>query len=119
MPHLRSIVIFCRDVYAMAPFWSTALDAPPVPEDAAALESRSLAVDESVLLRSEGHPDVWISPVGHLDRPGNRVHLDVAVTGDDVAHLLAAGATLVREERDWTVLADPEGNEFCAVHADR
>jgi hypothetical protein len=118
MPHLRSIVIFCRDVYTMAPFWSVALDVSPIPEDAAGLETRSLGADESVLLRREGHPDVWISPVGHLDPPGNRVHLDVVATRPDVARLLAAGATLVREERDWTVLADPEGNEFCAVHAE-
>jgi hypothetical protein len=115
---LRSIVIFCRDVYVMAPFWSATIDVPPVPEDAAGLESRSLAADESVLLRREGQPDVWISPVRHLDPPGNRLHLDVDVTGGDVARLLAWGATLVREERDWTVLADPEGNEFCAVHVD-
>jgi hypothetical protein len=88
-----------------------------VPEDAAALEARSLASDESVLLRRSGHPDVWVSPVGHLDPPGNRLHLDLAVTGDDVDRLLAAGATRVRVEQKWTVLADPEGNEFCAVHA--
>jgi hypothetical protein len=35
----------------------------------------------------------------------------------DLERLLAAGATVVREERDWTGLTDPEGNEFCAVPA--
>ena len=41
----------------------------------------------------------------------NRVHWDV--TGD-VDALLAAGAThLLGTCRHWTVLADPEGNEFC------
>jgi hypothetical protein len=117
VPSLRSIVLFCRDPYVQAPFWSAALDLPPVPEDAAALAARSLAADESVLLRRDGHPDVWVSPVGHLDPPGNRVHLDVTVDAGDLERLLAAGATVVREERDWTVLTDPEGNEFCAVPA--
>jgi catechol 2,3-dioxygenase-like lactoylglutathione lyase family enzyme len=45
----------------------------------------------------------------------NRVHWDV--DADDVALLTAAGASLVRardDEISWTVLADPEGNEFCA-----
>ncbi|CAB4703133.1 MAG: hypothetical protein F2667_05510 [Actinobacteria bacterium] len=45
----------------------------------------------------------------------NRVHWDVEVT--DVALLTGARATVVRAPDDeirWTVLADPEGNEFCA-----
>lgn len=45
----------------------------------------------------------------------NRVHWDVWV--DDLEPLLEAGATVVRpqgEDIEWTVLADPEGNEFCA-----
>ena len=40
----------------------------------------------------------------------NRVHWDV--TGD-VEPLLAVGATRLWDMPDWTVLADPEGNEFC------
>jgi hypothetical protein len=45
----------------------------------------------------------------------NRWHWDV--TTDDVPALLAAGATVIRAPDDeirWTVLADPQGNEFCA-----
>jgi len=45
----------------------------------------------------------------------NRIHWDVWV--DAVQPLLDAGATLLRardEEIEWHVLADPEGNEFCA-----
>jgi Glyoxalase-like domain len=44
----------------------------------------------------------------------NRCHWDVY---GDPAELVAAGATVVRERDDetgWTVLADPDGNEFCA-----
>jgi hypothetical protein len=36
---------------------------------------------------------------------------------DDVASLVAAGATVLRpqdDEIEWTVMADPDGNEFCA-----
>jgi hypothetical protein len=37
-----------------------------------------------------------------------------------VSKLVAAGATVVREPDDeirWTIMADPEGNEFCAFEA--
>jgi hypothetical protein len=42
----------------------------------------------------------------------NRIHWDVKTT--DVRLLLDAGATIVDRQPRWTVMADPEGNEFCA-----
>jgi len=39
------------------------------------------------------------------------------VLTDDVDAVIAAGATVLRARDDeigWTVLADPDGNEFCA-----
>jgi len=54
-------------------------------------------------------------PVPEPRAAKNRVHWDVAVESVDA--LVAAGATLLRgptDEDSWTVLADPEGNEFCA-----
>ena len=48
----------------------------------------------------------------------NRWHWDVVC--DDVPALVARGATVLREpggDIDWHVLADPEGNEFCAFPA--
>ncbi|MFI2752454.1 VOC family protein [Cellulomonas sp. P22] len=54
--------------------------------------------------------------------PGkNRVHLDCSVAdrGAEVARLRGAGAAFVAEHRvdgfEWTVLADPEGNQFCVT----
>ena len=41
----------------------------------------------------------------------NRIHWDI--TSDDLDGLLERGATVVAEHPDWTVLADPDGNEFC------
>jgi hypothetical protein len=47
----------------------------------------------------------------------NRVHWDVKLDdGVGVEDLEAAGATVLRrpdEEIRWTIMADPEGNEFC------
>jgi hypothetical protein len=42
----------------------------------------------------------------------NRCHWDI--TTDAVDPLVAAGATVLAEHPSWTVLADPQGNEFCA-----
>jgi hypothetical protein len=57
-------------------------------------------------------------PVPEPKTVKNRIHWDVTLTpGSSVADLVAAGATVLRARDDeigWTVLADPEGNEFCA-----
>ena len=49
----------------------------------------------------------------------NRVHLDlhVADRASEVVRLLALGASEERTYNDgaWTVMTDPEGNEFCVV----
>ncbi|MBU2665114.1 VOC family protein [Actinoplanes bogorensis] len=53
----------------------------------------------------------------------NRVHLDLATNSPEhkaelVARLRADGATLIdigQGDVSWTVMADPEGNEFCVL----
>ncbi|MFI2646123.1 VOC family protein [Micromonospora fulviviridis] len=116
MPDLTAIVIHCRDPYLLAPFWSTVTGLPVADQDRVKLGDRSLEPGESVLLRDPaGHrPDVWISPVDFLPGPG-RLHLDLVGDAEERAAVLEAGATVVRELPRWTVLADPEGNEFCLL----
>jgi hypothetical protein len=74
----------------------------------------------------EGVPWVWLedvagfpyrywvfNPVTEPRTAKNRMHWDVL---GDVGTLVAAGATVLRAQDAqiaWTVLADPEGNEFC------
>ncbi|WP_305789357.1 VOC family protein [Symbioplanes lichenis] len=52
------------------------------------------------------------APPGDADR----IHPDIRLPGRTPAPLIAAGATIVRPPGDdpWWVLADPEGNTFCA-----
>jgi hypothetical protein len=69
------------------------------------------------LLDVPGLPfDGWdFVPVPEPRTVKNRIHWDVWV--DSVDDLVSAGATVLRahdDEISWTVLADPEGNEFCA-----
>ena len=49
-------------------------------------------------------------PVPEPKTVKNRMHWDVY---GDVAELVGRGATVLDEQPRWTVLADPEGNEFC------
>ncbi|MEQ1785989.1 MAG: VOC family protein [Acidimicrobiales bacterium] len=51
------------------------------------------------------------APVPEPKAVKNRIHWDI--TSDDVPALVARGATVLAEQPDWTVLADPDGNEFC------
>lgn len=48
---------------------------------------------------------------------GNRWHLDLEIAdrAAETARLRALGATWVREGGNYTVLADPEGNQFCLL----
>lgn len=54
-------------------------------------------------------------PVPEAKTAKNRLHIDV--TTSQLGQLVVSGATVVRtrdENIRWTVMADPEGNEFCA-----
>jgi hypothetical protein len=55
-------------------------------------------------------PSVWFCKVPESKAVKNRVHLDV---WGDAGELVSRGATILDERPKWTVLADPEGNEFC------
>jgi hypothetical protein len=59
---------------------------------------------------------VWMNDVPEPKTAKNRVHLDVHTAAVD--DLVALGAEVLEPaeeyDRPWTVLADPEGGEFCA-----
>jgi hypothetical protein len=111
---IASVVVDCADPRAMARFWGAATD----------WIVRSVS-DETAVLRSAAGvgPYLQFARVPEPKTGWNRVHLDVRpYPGDDprteAARLLALGATAVdlgRDEVPWTVLADPEGNEFCLL----
>ena len=55
---------------------------------------------------------IWVNPVPEAKSVKHRVHLDIYAR--DLADLEALGATVVEPRHRWTVMADPEGGEFCA-----
>ncbi len=58
---------------------------------------------------------IWVNRVPEAKTVKHRVHLDIYAR--DLAGLEALGAAIVEPQhgtRTWTVMADPEGGEFCA-----
>jgi hypothetical protein len=120
-------VVDCADPEAQARWWATALDWQVVHDSG----------EEVVLVPGWLEEDTWRDipwerrsqglvfvrvPEGKAVK--NRLHLDLAPhTSQDrdaeIARLLELGATRVDVGQDdaatWTVLADPEGNEFCVL----
>ncbi len=110
---IAAIVVDCADPRAMVRFWSKAMDwtVHEATDREAALRSAKGVGPYLVFTRTPDAKTVW-----------NRVHLDVRpYPGDDpdaeAARLRMLGATVIDLEGavPWTVLADPEGNEFCLL----
>ncbi len=84
---------------------------------ATALGLRFQADDEAGELHGEtSEHTVWMNVVPEPKSVKHRVHIDVHAA--DVKDLVALGARVLEpaaeHDRPWTVLADPEGGEFCA-----
>ncbi len=100
---LHGIGIDCRDAEAQARWWGELFGSEPAyAGEHECWTITGVAVDERMTLDFAGVPEPRTEP--------NRVHWDVR---GDVGLLLARGAQHLWDRPDWTVLADPEGNEFC------
>jgi hypothetical protein len=126
---LGDVVFDCRHPASLARFWAAALDGYRVaPYDEAELARlRAMGVndpedDPSVLVEpvSGVGPRLWFTRVPEPKAVKNRVHLDLraADVAGEAARLVALGARELARVEGWTVLADPEGGEFC-VHPHR
>jgi len=109
-----NIVFDCDDVLKVAAFWSAVLG-HPLDKGSSELFASIGGADEA---RRE--PAWYFEKVPEPKRAKNRVHLDL-VNPDPSAidELARLGATVLRRQdlrggsHSWTVMQDPEGNEFC------
>jgi catechol 2,3-dioxygenase-like lactoylglutathione lyase family enzyme len=105
---LYEVVVDCADAHAQAEWWGEVLGLLPErspTEHFAALEGGEVLPFDFLCFVSVPEPK----------RAKNRIHWDVVAP--EVGALAARGARVLREPDDeisWHVLADPEGNEFCA-----
>jgi hypothetical protein len=109
---LFEICVDAADALAMATWWAARTGATVHVEDGGWVWLDGVA----------GYPyDAWVfNPVPEPKTVKNRMHWDVTLVDATVESLVADGATVLRERDDeigWTVMADPEGNEFCAFDA--
>ena len=112
--HAHNVVIDCADHDVVVAFWAAALGWEP-----------SRVNEQFVSLRPPPGSDaafaLLFQKVPEPKIVKNRVHVDFD-TGEmeaEVARLVDLGATVVAERSlgsfRWTVVADPEGNEFCVT----
>jgi len=124
---IASVTFDCADALTVGRFWSAALGRPLDPN----------ATSDFATIGFAGRRDtVGWATVDHDDDPTwmfvkvpepktakNRMHLDVMSVDPEaeVARLVGFGATRVADMEEygyeWTVMADPEGNEFCLARA--
>jgi predicted enzyme related to lactoylglutathione lyase len=111
---LHHIVIDAHDLPSQARFWSEVLGWRILSE----------REREIVIGPAENAPmGICFMPVTDHKVVKNRLHLDLTSAAEDreaeIARLLALGARRAdvgqSGSESWTVLADPEGNEFCVV----
>jgi hypothetical protein len=112
------VTLDCHDPVTLAEFWKTVLE---YDVDLGWADHGDVVLTDPA---GEG-PTLLFMTVPESKTVKNRMHLDLVpdmTLEAEVARLVAAGATELRTLQDpegyeepwiWTVLQDPEGNEFC------
>ncbi|MBB5874517.1 hypothetical protein F4553_007951 [Allocatelliglobosispora scoriae] len=99
------LTVECDDPNTLAGWWATV--------------TAGRVMDGSRIVDAAGFP--WPSwtfePAGQPKNAKNRLYWEVSLTEPSPDGLVRLGATVLRgpdADIDWWIMADPEGNEFCA-----
>ena len=122
MGAIHEIVFDCADPAVLAPFWAGLLEGyalrPADPTGVAVSEALGLdpEVPGTVMIDGPG-PSICFQNVDGQRPDNNRVHFDVHVLdrSAEVERLKEAGASVERVLPTYTVMRDPEGNQFVLV----
>ena len=111
---LWTVVVDAHDPPALARWWASVLDWKIFYE----------APDEVVITKDDQtFPGIVFVLVPEAKTVKNRLHIDLNPDADrdaEIERLVGLGARTVdigQGDVAWTVLADPEGNEFCVLRA--
>lgn len=115
---IAQLTLDVHDVSRQAEFWSEALGMTADTGDDGACK---LYVADPA---PEGLQAIWLQPVDEPRQEKLRLHLDLRPDDGDVEQeverLIRLGARRAdvgqTGDEGFTVLADPEGNEFCVIH---
>jgi hypothetical protein len=121
---LAAVTIDCENALVAAEFWSATLARPIDP--GASVEFASIGMpghrDPTGWSISDADGPTWLfTRVPEPKAAKNRMHVDLAAPDveAEVTRLVELGATRVEDMDEWgyqwTVLRDPEGNEFCVA----
>jgi predicted enzyme related to lactoylglutathione lyase len=115
---LHHVVIDAHDLPALARFWAQVLGWRILSE-----REREIVIGAD----ATAPMGICFMPVSDVKTTKNRLHLDLSPDPGEqeaeIERILALGARRVEigqtGAESWTVLADPEGNEFCVVRPKR
>ncbi|WP_299925260.1 VOC family protein [uncultured Nocardioides sp.] len=126
---LTEISLDCHDPDLLADFWCAVLGWVVVHREPGLVEIGPERVEDQALLDAVRAgpvcPTIFLAKVDEPKAVKNRSHFDVSPVDvsqeEEVERILALGATHAdvgqTGEESWTVLADPEGNEFCVLRS--
>jgi predicted enzyme related to lactoylglutathione lyase len=115
---LFALIVDCHDPARLAGFWAQALGYEASQRNPGEIQVSDPAGDGQSL---------YFMQVPEPKTGKNRLHFDLLTEGsmeDEVARLVEGGAEVVEVRQDpasydnpdtWTVMRDPEGNEFCVT----
>jgi predicted enzyme related to lactoylglutathione lyase len=111
---MHHVVVDTHDLPGLARFWAAVLRWDVLSE-----REREVVIGPSV----DAPVGMCFMPVHEPKQTKNRLHLDLISEAADrdaeIERILNLGASRVdigqRGDESWTVLVDPEGNEFCVV----
>jgi catechol 2,3-dioxygenase-like lactoylglutathione lyase family enzyme len=109
-PAVHSVMLDCNDLDREAAFWTAILG----------LEEKQRFPDFVFLSRMGAKgPSLALQRVPEPKAVKNRMHLDLAAPDPEalIAQVIGLGGARIADHEmagfHWTVMADPEGNEFC------
>lgn len=122
MGKIQEIVFDCDKPSRLAAFWVALLDGYAIRAYDEAEIARLAALgltpetDPTVMVDGPG-PSICFQNVEGRRHDNNRVHFDIEVSdrSSAVSELREAGAETERVLPTYTVMRDPEGNQFCLV----
>ena len=119
---IACVAFDCLDALVVGRFWSAAIGRPLDPEPSSGFASIGFAGRRERAgwgpVDRDADPTWLFARVPEPKTAKNRLHLDViaADTEAEIARLVELGATRIADRDEygyvWTLMSDPEGNEF-------